>query len=224
MPFPLAHPAAVLPLKRFCPQRLSFSALVIGALCDRRHWHTNLDRAERLAREMESVPLERAVAALRQGDAAGTMLEALVARFDSAATEQRKPAVSLDLREGEVRLAGARLSVSARELEVLLYLATRATAADASTSGAALWPESDDTRRAVSLRVTVNRLRKRIDDPRIIVFDRGRYSIGLPIVFENLPDVWPPPFAAKYPWRDRVDLRRVALQSSIVLPNRIARL
>ena len=32
MPFPLAHPAAVLPLRRFCPQRLDFSALVIGSV------------------------------------------------------------------------------------------------------------------------------------------------------------------------------------------------
>ncbi len=32
MPFPLAHPAAVLPLKRYCPRWLSFSALVIGSL------------------------------------------------------------------------------------------------------------------------------------------------------------------------------------------------
>jgi hypothetical protein len=32
MPFPLAHPAAVLPLRRFCPRWLSFPALVIGSL------------------------------------------------------------------------------------------------------------------------------------------------------------------------------------------------
>jgi hypothetical protein len=32
MPFPLAHPAAVLPLKRFCPRFLSFPALVAGSL------------------------------------------------------------------------------------------------------------------------------------------------------------------------------------------------
>jgi hypothetical protein len=32
MPFPLAHPAAVLPLRRFCPARLSLSALMIGSL------------------------------------------------------------------------------------------------------------------------------------------------------------------------------------------------
>jgi hypothetical protein len=32
MPFPLAHPAAVLPLRRYCPQRLSLPALVIGSL------------------------------------------------------------------------------------------------------------------------------------------------------------------------------------------------
>ena len=33
MPFPLAHPAAVLPLRRCCPRYLSFPALVIGSLC-----------------------------------------------------------------------------------------------------------------------------------------------------------------------------------------------
>jgi Domain of unknown function (DUF4184) len=33
MPFPLAHPAAVLPLRRFCPRRLNFPALIIGSLC-----------------------------------------------------------------------------------------------------------------------------------------------------------------------------------------------
>jgi hypothetical protein len=33
MPFPLAHPAAVLPLRRFCPRHLNFPALIIGSLC-----------------------------------------------------------------------------------------------------------------------------------------------------------------------------------------------
>lgn len=32
MPFPLAHPAAVLPLRRFCPRYLDFPALIIGSL------------------------------------------------------------------------------------------------------------------------------------------------------------------------------------------------
>jgi hypothetical protein len=32
MPFPLAHPAAVLPLRRFCPRYFSFPALIIGSL------------------------------------------------------------------------------------------------------------------------------------------------------------------------------------------------
>ena len=32
MPFPLAHPAAVLPLRRFCPRSLSLAALMIGSL------------------------------------------------------------------------------------------------------------------------------------------------------------------------------------------------
>ncbi len=32
MPYPLAHPAAVLPLRRFCPRYLSFPALIVGSL------------------------------------------------------------------------------------------------------------------------------------------------------------------------------------------------
>ena len=32
MPFPVAHPAAVLPLRRYCPRHLSFPALVAGSL------------------------------------------------------------------------------------------------------------------------------------------------------------------------------------------------
>lgn len=32
MPHPLAHPAAVLPLRRYCPRWLSFPALVVGSL------------------------------------------------------------------------------------------------------------------------------------------------------------------------------------------------
>jgi hypothetical protein len=32
MPFPVAHPAAVLPLRRYCPRYLSFPALVVGSL------------------------------------------------------------------------------------------------------------------------------------------------------------------------------------------------
>lgn len=32
MPLPIAHPAAVLPLRRFCPRYLSFSALIVGSI------------------------------------------------------------------------------------------------------------------------------------------------------------------------------------------------
>src|SRR5271154_5340312 len=32
MPFTLAHPAAILPLRRFCPRFFSFPALVIGSI------------------------------------------------------------------------------------------------------------------------------------------------------------------------------------------------
>lgn len=33
MPFPLAHPAAVLPLRRYCPKYLNLPALVVGSIC-----------------------------------------------------------------------------------------------------------------------------------------------------------------------------------------------
>jgi hypothetical protein len=33
MPFPLAHPAAVMPLRRYCSRYLSFPALIVGSIC-----------------------------------------------------------------------------------------------------------------------------------------------------------------------------------------------
>lgn len=32
MPFPIAHPAAVMPLRRYCPRWLSLPALIIGSV------------------------------------------------------------------------------------------------------------------------------------------------------------------------------------------------
>lgn len=44
MPFTLAHPAAVLPFRRFCPQKLSFPALVVGSVApDLGYWSGPFD-------------------------------------------------------------------------------------------------------------------------------------------------------------------------------------
>jgi hypothetical protein len=42
MPWTFAHPAAVIPLRRFCPGRLNFAALVIGALTPDLGYHVHL--------------------------------------------------------------------------------------------------------------------------------------------------------------------------------------
>src|SRR5256885_1377739 len=44
MPFTLAHPAAVLPFRRFCPRVLNFPALVVGSMVpDAGYWSGPLD-------------------------------------------------------------------------------------------------------------------------------------------------------------------------------------
>ncbi len=57
MPFPLAHPAAVLPLRRFCPRRLSFAALVIGSLAPDAAYSVPRLRLQQLAHEWVGGPV-----------------------------------------------------------------------------------------------------------------------------------------------------------------------
>lgn len=49
MPFPLAHPAAVLPLRRFCPKRLNFPALLLGSVIPDASYLFATGRVEELA-------------------------------------------------------------------------------------------------------------------------------------------------------------------------------
>src|SRR5437868_2239063 len=47
MPFTLAHPAAVLPLRRFCPRVLNFPALLVGSVVpDIGYWSGPLELGE----------------------------------------------------------------------------------------------------------------------------------------------------------------------------------
>jgi len=57
MPFPLAHPAAVLPFRRWCPRFLSFPALVVGSLTPDAAYLCSPLRLADVAHEMVGVPL-----------------------------------------------------------------------------------------------------------------------------------------------------------------------
>jgi Domain of unknown function (DUF4184) len=59
MPWTLAHPAAVLPLRPLCPHRLSFGALVVGSVSPDIGYYVScfdLARAARRARTLISDP------------------------------------------------------------------------------------------------------------------------------------------------------------------------
>jgi hypothetical protein len=165
---------------RFC----EVIARVVLALCDLDGAPQHLDRADALAGEMASPALTLALRALRNGTPQGTMLEALSARFAASADKQSSATISIDCSDGSVRVGDQEVALSPRERELLVFLAEHPGVAHAQTIAEKIWPESPRDRRLLSLRVTINRLRKRIGDHAIIVASPHGYALGASTLVE----------------------------------------
>ena len=140
-----------------------------------------LTRAERLAVATESGELIRGLRALRAGDATGTMFDSLFTRLRSNGQAVTSDAFTIDIGTGSVRSEHEALALSPRERELVLYLARQPGVVDGKAIARALWPESDAERALLSLRVTINRLRKRAGAAAVIVATAGGYSLGAPV-------------------------------------------
>jgi DNA-binding response OmpR family regulator len=140
-----------------------------------------LEAAE-LAATTCSEPLRLAVAAVREGDATGTMLEALVHRFAPARAIAKAPTARLriELAEGAVLVGDRQISLTDRELELLTLLALAGRPLDAEAVGRRIWPGFDGARAAASLKVYANRLRTKLGHPDAISSDRRGYRLNLP--------------------------------------------
>jgi hypothetical protein len=77
--------------------------------------------------------------------------------------------------DGVVECEGKELHLSPKEFSLLALLAVTDAALDTDTLCEALWPKTPLASAAVSLRVYVNRVRKKVGDPGCIEVNKGRY-------------------------------------------------
>jgi DNA-binding winged helix-turn-helix (wHTH) protein len=143
-----------------------------------------LDEASRLAAATCSPRLREAVLAVRRGDAGGTMLGPLVRRFisRSALPATRKSKITICLREGDAFADGNPLKLTDREMELLALLAFAKGPLHADAVGEHIWPFSDGSQVAASLKTYASRLRRKFGDSEAIVCDRRGYRLGIPHV------------------------------------------
>jgi len=130
------------------------------ALIDRARTAELLTDAERLARETESSKLIAAVAALRAGASDLGMLKHFAARFQPHQPTSDSQALIVSLASRRITYEGRNISLSKRELELLLFLASKRRAISSQEIIDALWQDANIS--ADTVYAAVSRLRARL--------------------------------------------------------------
>jgi len=99
--------------------------------------------------------------------------EVFLSRFRFEAPPEDR--VVVRILDGVLEYEGKELSLSPKEFSLLALLAVTDAALDTDTLCEALWPDTPLASAAVSLRVYVNRVRKKVGDWGCIEVDKGRY-------------------------------------------------
>jgi DNA-binding winged helix-turn-helix (wHTH) protein len=110
----------------------------------------------------------------------GHMLSAFVKRYRHERAEVSAPLnrIAISLVESTVGVEDRAIPPSAREFELLVFLALRHAPAATEVLTGALWPETDADRARSSLKVTLSRLRSRLGDPSLIVATQNGYALA----------------------------------------------
>lgn len=114
--------------------------------------------------------------ALEKFDSKGAQLDAFLDRF-------RPPApvadpVRVELLSGSVRRGNVLTPLSVREFGLLAFLAVQPRPVSIDVVVDVLWPNASVEDGTASVRVYVNRIRKRIGDPSVIVSAKRAYGVG----------------------------------------------
>jgi DNA-binding winged helix-turn-helix (wHTH) protein len=136
--------------------------------------------ARALAGETWSAVFQEAVDAVGRGQLTGHMLEAFAARYcdQGAAPSTPKSRLRVAIVAGTVQIDGRPITLSAREFELLTFLALRDAPASSDLVSDSLWPDSDPERARSTLKVTLSRLRNRLGDPTMIVSTQHGYTLN----------------------------------------------
>ncbi len=167
--------AAIAAADRYNVPMLQVLSRIAAVQIDPDRHETGTADALLLARRVDSLPLNRAVAAWSRGSQEMELLAPFLARFASRRSE-RVPL--LKLLAGRVSTPDGTIVLRPREHELLLLLAARRRPVSIGELTASLWPDDDDERARNAFYVLVSRMRKRFGDSELIVHSPEGYAIN----------------------------------------------
>jgi DNA-binding SARP family transcriptional activator/tetratricopeptide (TPR) repeat protein len=164
---------------------LEVLAAVALATCDDLRFGDCLAVARDAAARCESPALLAAVKAVAERRSDVGMLSAFITNVERGRTDAPAP-IAVDVTVGRVRVDGALVALSGRELELVVALAVRRDATPRSRLAAMLWPdlEIDAARNALS--VCLHRLRGHLRRSDAIVRENDGYRLHA----DAIVDVW----------------------------------
>jgi len=153
--------------------------LAIG-LTDPANRVSSFAEARSIARETWSGVFHAAVDAVTVLDLSGHMLEVFSQRFYVNDIQAIQPMrfVSVALFSGFASLDNQALELTAREFELLAFLALNDGPVTAEFTSGSLWPDSSAERARSSLKVTLSRLRGRLGDKALISSTSAGYILN----------------------------------------------
>lgn len=151
-------------------------ASIAVAIYDDAQYDEYMRRAEEAAARCESQPLQAAVHGLRSRSNEIGMLEPFVTHLRREHAE-RVPLLEVSLTSGTVRCQGRAVSLSERELAVLVALALRQEVVPRSRLADLLWPDVDEYAARNALSVTLHRLRQHLGSEDAVVRSGEGYRL-----------------------------------------------
>jgi DNA-binding SARP family transcriptional activator len=151
-------------------------ALVTLAVFDDVHFDDHMQKAMASAQQCESEQLIAAVGAIAERRADFGMLDAFMGRLQRERIEHA-PVLEVQLAGGTIRSAGREISLSDRELALLVALALRRETVPRSRLADLLWPELDGYAARNALSVCLHRLRHHLGNEHAIVRAKDGYAL-----------------------------------------------
>jgi DNA-binding SARP family transcriptional activator/tetratricopeptide (TPR) repeat protein len=174
-----AAKVALLAAKEAAEPALVAISCIACAECNPSERDSILKEASAAASAVDYGVLERDMEAYARGGGGG-IYAPLLERLRSKTVPivaGREPEYCVFVRTGRLYRGNEEVNLSGRELELLVFLASRNRPCTSDEIIEALWPDRsvDDT---TVLRVSINRTRARLDDPEIILSGGGTYRLG----------------------------------------------
>lgn len=169
--------AAVTAAQQYRSPFIECLANIALAVFDDVHFDEHMEKAIARALRCQSEPLELAVRAVAERRAEHGMLNAFMSRLQRERIE-RVPMLEVQLTSGSVRSAGREISLSERELALLVALSLRRETVPRSRLADLLWPELDEYAARNALSVCLHRLRHHLGNDQSIVRTKDGYALN----------------------------------------------